>query len=82
MQVSEYYNNGSIKNLTTQVNINLKKGGITSSRTGEYKEYYENGNIKVDGHYLINRRVGIWKWYYEDGKFKTEFDYKDGTAIQ
>lgn len=83
MTVSEYYDNGNIKNLSSQVNINSKGGGSNSTgKTGEYKEFYENGNLKLQGQYKVNKRIGLWKWYHENGEFNTEFDYKDGTSGQ
>jgi hypothetical protein len=75
-----YYDNGNIKNLSTQVNINRKDGGSYSTgKSGEYKEYYENGNLKLQGNYKTGKRIGLWRWYHENGDFKTEFDYKDGV---
>jgi antitoxin component YwqK of YwqJK toxin-antitoxin module len=83
MTVSEYYDNGNIKNLSSQVNINSKGGGSYSTgKTGEYKEYYENGNLKLLGQYRTDKRIGLWKWYHENGEFNAEFDYKDGTGGQ
>ena len=83
MTLSEYYDNGRIKNLSSQVNINSKGGGSYSTgKTGEYKEFYENGNLKLQGQFNTNKRVGLWKWYHENGEYNTEFDYKDGTGGQ
>jgi len=83
MTVSEYYNNGNIKNLSSQLNINSKEGSSYSTgKTGEYKEYYENGNLKLQGQYKTNKRIGLWKWYHENGDFSTEFDYKTGATPQ
>lgn len=83
MTTSEYYENGKMKNLLSLVNINIKGGGSPADgKTGEYKEFYENGNLKLQGQYQTNKRVGLWKWYHENGEFNTEFDYKDGTEAQ
>ena len=83
MTVTEYYDNGSIKNISSQINIIYKGGSVSSTgKTGEYKEYYKNGNLKLQGQYKTDKRIGLWKWYHENGKFNTEFDYKDGTERQ
>jgi len=82
MTVSEYYDNGNKKNLSSQVNINNGGSTYSTGKTGEYKEYYKNGNLKLQGQYKINKRIGLWKWYLENGDFNTEFDYKDGTKAQ
>lgn len=76
MTVSEYYDNGKLKTQSSQINSSIKGNGtISTGKTGEYKEYYENGNLKVYGQYKTNKRIGNWKWYYENGEFNTEFDY-------
>lgn len=83
MTVSEYFDNGNIKNLLSQVNINTKDGGMTSAgKTSDYKEYFENGKVKLTGQYWNDKRIGLWKWFEEDGTFKTQFDYKDGMTNQ
>jgi antitoxin component YwqK of YwqJK toxin-antitoxin module len=83
MTVSEYYDNGNKKNLSSQININSNSNSSYSiGKTGEYKEYYKNGNIKLQGQYNTNKRIELWKWYHENGSFNTEFDYKDGESGQ
>lgn len=77
MTVSKYYDNGNMKNLSSQVVIYIKGGSSSTGKTGEYKEFYENGNLKIQGQYQTNKRVGIWTWYHENGEFNTKFDYKD-----
>lgn len=81
MTVSNYYDNGNKKNLSSQVNI--KSNGTSyysTGKTGEYKEYYKNGNLKLQGQYNTNKRIGLWKWYHENGGYNTEFDYKSGIV--
>ncbi|MCC6722264.1 MAG: hypothetical protein IT243_08675 [Bacteroidia bacterium] len=80
MECSEYFNNGKLKNLSSAVYINNKSS--STGKTGDYKEFYENGNLKLQGQYKTDKRVGLWKWYHENGEFNTEFDYKDGTGGQ
>jgi antitoxin component YwqK of YwqJK toxin-antitoxin module len=83
MTVTEYYKNGNIKKLSSQLNINSKGGSSYSSgKTGDYKEFHENGNLKLQGQFNTNKRIELWKWYHENGEFYTEFDYKDGTGGQ
>lgn len=76
MQSYLYYDNGNLKNVHGQLNVN-RNGDMTSlGRTGIYEEYYENGKLKLNGEYHLGRRIGIWKWYKENGSFDTELDYK------
>ena len=80
MECSEYFSNGKLKNLSSAVYINNKS--TSTGKTGDYKEFFENGNMKLQGQYKTNKRIGLWKWYNENGEFNTEFDYKDGTGGQ
>ena len=81
-QSYEYFENGNLKEVRGQVNINVKGGSTSTGREGIYEEYYENGNLKLHGRFIKNRRVGVWIWYHENGDYNTEFDYKDGTGPQ
>lgn len=38
-------------------------------RHGRYREYDENGKLRVRGKYYKNERKGTWKYYTEEGKF-------------
>lgn len=80
MEHFEYFPNGKMKLLSSAVYINNKSN--STGKTGDYKEYYENGNLKLQGQYKTNRRIGLWKWYNENGEFNAEFDYKEGTDGQ
>lgn len=78
-----YYDNGEPMEEYSTVYITRKHGGtISTGKTGDYKEYHENGNIKIEGYFKEGRRIGFWKWYNENGVFYTEFDYKDGSGAQ
>jgi antitoxin component YwqK of YwqJK toxin-antitoxin module len=82
LQVYEYHDNGNLKEIHGQININIKGGSTSTGREGVYEEYYENGNLNVRGEYKKGRRIGIWTWYYEDGSYNTKYDYKDGATPQ
>ena len=54
---------------------------------GEYKSYYDNGNLKIEGDYYDffkngfkvyfgGIRIGTWKWYLENGEADGEENYK------
>lgn len=82
MTVSDFYDNGKMKNLYSQLILNGKGGSYSAGKTGEYKEFYENGNLKLHGQYQNDKQIGLWKWYHENGEFNREFDYTDGTGGQ
>ena len=66
-------------------------GETSQYKIGIWKEYYENGQIKEEGKYLIGRyvqccfsgpclryynyKVGEWKYYYENGTLELEGNY-------
>ena len=49
--------------------------------TGPYVEYYENGQVEVEGNRKNGERDGKWVWYDENGKIEAEGSYKDGYKI-
>jgi antitoxin component YwqK of YwqJK toxin-antitoxin module len=51
-------------------------------KAGPYVEYYENGNIKLEGTYSDKGvKNGLWKEYYETGKLKCSRNYKRDYLI-
>ena len=65
------------KSLKEEFETNL----LFSFKTGYYKAYYQNGQLKVSGNFssnYFNQKVGDWKFYNSDGsideieKFKIE----------
>jgi len=67
-------------------------GETSRYKIGIWKEYYDNGQIKEEGKYLIGRyvqcclsgpclryynyKVGKWKYYYQNGILELEGNYK------
>lgn len=49
-------------------------------RQGEWKEYYETGELRAKGTYRNNRREGEWVFYYRDGKVEQYGNYVKGLA--
>ena len=47
-------------------------------KNGDYKEYFENGVLKVENNYVKNEVVGFWKQYYQTGELKWEVQYLEG----
>ena len=44
---------------------------------GLCKEYYEDGQLKLELNYKEDKRNGLCKEYYEDGQLKLEYNYKE-----
>lgn len=52
---------------------------IASSDPNAYNEYYENGQLKIEGTYDENKqRTGLWVSYYENGIVWSKSYYLDG----
>jgi len=76
-----YPSNGSIEKIYyTPIRLDEQK-------IGEYKEYYENGNLKVEGKfydffkngykvYFGNIKIGSWKFYLENNELESQEEYK------
>ncbi len=47
-------------------------------KDGDYKVWFENGQIKVSGQYVDNKENENWVWYYNTGKICKEGTYKNG----
>ena len=52
-------------------------------KQGDWKEFYETGELRAAGKYLNSKPVGRWKYYFESGKIEITGDYtrkgqKDG----
>lgn len=52
--------------------------GITRNdgvRDGEWKDFYDNGNLRAEGIYKDGLKVGVWKYYYDNGKLEQTGKY-------
>ncbi|WP_345003681.1 hypothetical protein [Snuella lapsa] len=69
-----------------------KEHGVSDLRVGYWKEYSENGNLKMEGHYKLSSylgcgvgglfrafiyyRTGLWKIYDDSGNLKYELTFE------
>jgi antitoxin component YwqK of YwqJK toxin-antitoxin module len=72
--VIEMYNDGSPK----IVEMYQQKKGERIKKY--YKEFYENGKIKIEGAIKNDKREGIWTYFYENGNIWSVGNYVDGKA--
>ena len=56
-------------------------GGCGKDGPTRFVEYYENGQVEVEGNRKDGERDGKWVWYDENGKIEAEGSYKDGYKI-
>ncbi|MCC1483788.1 hypothetical protein [Winogradskyella immobilis] len=45
---------------------------------GPYKEFYDSGELKIEGQNKNNKRVGDWKSYHKNGKVSSAYSYNNG----
>ncbi len=43
---------------------------------GAYREFYEDGSIRVDGQYKRGRKMGVWKYYDSTGSLTEKVRYR------
>ena len=67
----EYYNSGKPREI---VEVDKETG----KPDGSYKEFYENGNLKVEGNFKEGKQHGSYKKYYSNGEIHIKGSYKDG----
>ena len=71
-----YYESGQIAFIKTIVYATA--GGAPSdyrNLQGEYKVWYENGNLKVEGYYVDDYPEGVYTNYCEDGKIREMYTW-------
>ena len=56
-------------------------GGCGKDGPKRFVEYYENGQVEVEGNRKDGERDGKWVWYDENGKIEAEGSYEDGYKI-
>jgi len=47
---------------------------------GEWKFYFEDGNVKLEGKFVDSKKEGSWTYYYPNGKKKQVGRFKKGKA--
>ncbi|MFZ4400465.1 MAG: toxin-antitoxin system YwqK family antitoxin [Bacteroidales bacterium] len=68
----EFYSNGILFRIK-----HYQKSGIEN---GEYKEWDENGKIKIEGKFLDGERNGYWS-YFNDGIISTIGTYENNVKV-
>lgn len=49
---------------------------VDGALQGDYKEFYPDGTLRVDGRYRKGRKSGTWKYYDESGSLTEKVKYK------
>tara|TARA_R110002167_G_C12396829_1_gene626487 strand:- start:52 stop:651 length:600 start_codon:yes stop_codon:yes gene_type:complete len=77
--------------------VAISEYGISNLKVGYWKEYYDNGNLKMEGDYLLGSyvgcctggacrffhyyRTGLWKFYNDKGELNYELAFEP-TKLQ
>jgi antitoxin component YwqK of YwqJK toxin-antitoxin module len=51
-------------------------------KTGVWKQYHENGFVKLEGKYIKGKREGFYREYSADGKLLNTYKYEDGELMK
>lgn len=55
--------------------------GFFEKGNGDYKEYHDNGKLKLEGKVVKGKNEGRWNYYYEDGSLEGFCDYEQGEGL-
>ena len=50
---------------------------VEGMRHGDFRFYYENGNLEVQGQMDHNKNIGKWQYYYITGELESEGNFVD-----
>ena len=55
---------------------------LDGKETGNWVQYYENGEKLGEGKFENGKRQGKWTWWRQDGAIWKSVNYKDGKEIK
>lgn len=82
-----YYKDGVLKYKTQKEGDGYLQRGYSENgklyferllENGYYKEFLEDGTLKVEANYVNRQLDGIWEQYYQNGQVEWRVIYKDG----
>lgn len=82
-----YYDDGTLKSkIEKEGNIHVERSYFKSGslfferayKSGYYKEFTEEGSLKIEANYRDFNLYGKWKEYYKSGDVKWSVSYEDG----
>ncbi|MDZ4840184.1 MAG: hypothetical protein SGJ04_09275 [Bacteroidota bacterium] len=59
-----------------------KDAGDKAVKSGLYFMYYENGKLKIEGHYKNNKKDGEWKYFDINKKVTKTEKYANGQLVE
>ena len=70
-----YYDNGKLESIG---NVISQKKRL---KTGNWKFYYQSGQLKANGTYDIDQKIGLWIEHHENGQLKSSGEYQAITLM-
>lgn len=52
---------------------------VEGMKHGDFRFYYENGNLEVQGQMDHNKNIGKWQYYYMSGELESEGNFVDNN---
>ena len=74
------YKEGEFIMLTLDGNFAVKGFMKHNKNHGNWKYYYDTGELECTGLFNNDQPTGMWKWYYNSGVKKCEGNYINGKA--
>ena len=72
MQISDFPNDGV---------LSIKGNYKEDKQEGDWKSYYDSGQLYLDRFYKDGNLDGFFKSYYDNGQLKYVWNYKDSEII-
>ena len=72
---------GNLVNGYLYKNDTLKAEGLIlndGTYDGDWKYYYPDGKVSIEGKYVAGKKSGMWIYYYNNGKIQQKGRYSDG----
>ena len=50
---------------------------VNGIKQGDFKLFFLNGNLQIEGRLKNNKNVGLWKYYYETGELESKGEFEN-----
>ncbi len=54
---------------------------VDGLKHGDFRLYYEDGNIEIKGQIDKNKNIGKWQYFYETGQIESEGNFVDNSPV-
>ncbi len=50
---------------------------VNGIKQGDFKLYFLNGDVQIEGRLKDNKNVGLWKYYYDTGELESKGEFEN-----